>query len=308
MTGAPTIACVVVTHNRRILLERCLLAITAQTNKPHLLIVIDNASDDGTSDWATDWLLKHATHAECIVLTENVGGAGGFSEGLRISIEYGADWIWMMDDDAEAHPDALEKLLEIADNPANVYGSIAINGTNTAWATTLLGPPKRCVDTVADIPRCARVESLPFLGFMIHRDLVGRIGLPDAEFFIAADDVEYCLRAVRSGAEIIVSGLSRIEHPKADRNFLHIFGRKIAYLRLPAWKRYYDTRNRLLIARKYYGVRLFSETIPGSLVRMFTAMLHEPAKLSQLLAFSAGMFDGLLGRKGKRHGKWGIRQ
>jgi hypothetical protein len=148
---------------------------------------------------------------------------------------------------------------------------------------------------------------LPFLGFLIHRELVGKIGLPDAGFFIAADDVEYCVRARKAGARIIVAGKSHIEHPKSRPYEVRFPGFSLTALELPPWKRYYDTRNRLLIARKHYGVRLFSQTIPGSFVRMAAALVKEPRKLAQLKAFTAGFVDGLLGRKGRRHENWGIK-
>lgn len=78
------------------------------------------------------------------------------------------------------------------------------------------------------------------------------------------------------------------------------------YLQLPPWKRYYDTRNRLLIARKYHGYRLVTHTLPGSLVRLVFALWYEPHKLAQFWAFAAGLFDGLMGIKGKRHIWWRI--
>lgn len=304
----PLIAAVVVTFNRRTLLEKCLSAIAAQTRQPNVFLIVDNASTDGTRAWLTKWLPDHAPHAKLAALDQNTGGAGGFSEGLRLALVDGADWVWMMDDDAEPHPEALEELMKVADNSADVYGSLAVQNDDTSWTTTLLGESQRVVDKSADVPTHSRVQSLPFLGFLIHRDLVSKIGLPDAGYFIAADDIEYCMRAERAGAKIIIAGKSHIEHPKSDRYIARVPGRQLVCLKLPPWKRYYDTRNRLLIARKYYGGKLVTHTIPGSFVRLLAALIHEPRKLPQLWAFTAGLVDGLLGLKGKRHEKWGIGQ
>jgi rhamnopyranosyl-N-acetylglucosaminyl-diphospho-decaprenol beta-1,3/1,4-galactofuranosyltransferase len=308
MNGRSDVFAVVVTYNRRQLLEQCLRAIAQQTALPPHLVIVDNASTDGTAAWLKTWLPGQLPIAEVVSLTENRGGAGGFAEGMRVAIGQHADWIWMMDDDAAPHPMALEELMKIAADPGNVYGSLATNGADTSWTTTLLDPSPHAVDTVDAIPSQARVQSLPFLGFLVHRDLVGKIGLPDAGYFIAADDIEYCIRAERAGAQLIIVGQSRIEHPKSDRYEARLPGRRLICLRLPPWKRYYDTRNRLLIARKYYGLRLLTQTIPGSFVRMYAALRYEPRRLAQLWAFGAGMFDGLLGIKGRRHAKWGIRQ
>lgn len=299
---------IVVTYNRRRLLQRCLDALLVQTQGPDCILVIDNASTDGTSQWLDGLEKYHRNNIVVLHLPENMGGAGGFAFGTRSALEYGADWIWLMDDDAEPHPTALRELMRVATNPCNVYGSVATSGGATSWSTTLLDSPIRTVNVASEIPEQAEVESLPFLGFLIHRNLVERIGLPDADYFIAADDIEYCLRASRTGAKLIIVGKSHIEHPQTQRQVIRLLGHNVLHLQLAPWKRYYDTRNRLLIARKYYGIRLLTQTIPGSFVRLFAALRYEPRKLGQAWAFCTGMFDGLLGIKGRRHAKWGIRQ
>jgi GT2 family glycosyltransferase len=302
------IAAVVVTYNRVALLKDCIAALLAQTYPPSIILVINNASSDGTSAYL-DMLAKERTHEVSIAnLAENTGGAGGFSEGLQLASSNGTAWAWMMDDDAAPHPSALEELMKVATDPRNVYGSAAVCRDRTAWTITGTKPAARKIEKVADLPDQAEVEFLPFLGILVHCSMVEKIGLPDAGFFIAADDVEYCLRARRAGAKVIIAGRSHIEHPRTQRQVKRVLGHDIAYLSLAPWKRYYDTRNRLLVAHKYYGLRLLTETIPGSFVRLFAALRFEPRKGAQLWAWCCGMFDGLLGIKGKRHEKWGIRQ
>lgn len=300
--------CVIVTYNRRMLLEACLSCIGGQTQDVDKVLVVDNASTDGTREWLHEWLPANLPQAELIRLDENLGGAGGFSEGLRRAVDSGADWIWMMDDDAEPHADALAELMRVASNSDNIYGSLATHGEETSWLMTLLGDHPVTTSRVADIPAMAQVQMLPFLGFMIHRDLVQKIGLPDTGFFIAADDVEYCVRAHMAGTRIFLAGESHIEHPKSRPYKVKLPGYTLTARELPPWKRYYDTRNRLLIARRHYGARLFTQTLPGSFVRMAATLLKEPRKGAQLWAWCCGMFDGLLGIKGKRHEKWGIHQ
>ncbi|MDQ7997144.1 MAG: glycosyltransferase family 2 protein [Luteibacter sp.] len=301
-----TICAVIVTFNRVALLERCVAAMLAQTRLPDRILVVDNASSDDTEARMTK-ISASEPRVHYHRLASNTGGAGGFAEGLRVSSGEGFDWAWIMDDDAEPHEDALEALERHAHDPMQLYGSVAVQGEQTSWMLTVMDEePKRNIFRTADLRPVAPVRFLPFLGLLVHRDTVSRIGLPDAGFFIAADDVEYCMRAQRGGSQVFAVGSSRIEHPRADMYLAVGPGRHIHCLRLAPWKRYYDTRNRLIIAREYYGRRLYSETIPGTILRWISCMIHEKQRMRQTWAFIAGTWDGLRGHKGARHHYWNI--
>lgn len=302
------ITAIVVTYNRKELLENCIIALKKQTKKIERILIIDNKSTDGTANYLKDKGLLDADNIELITLSENTGGAGGFSAGLAHAVKLGADWVWMMDDDAEPHIDALENLTNRTLLPENLYGSVAIFNEKLSWPMLPKGgKPQDIIYYQDKLPDAVDVQFIPFLGILISADMVNRIGLPDAGFFLAADDVEYCLRARNAGAEIILVGNSRINHPASERYRLWLPGRDFFSLRLPPWKRYYDVRNRLFIARKYYGAALWYSTIPGSLLRLIATLWHENHRWQQIKAFYAGMVDGLLGRKGRRHEHWGIK-
>ena len=294
----------VVTFNRKFLLLDCLQALLLQTLSPSKILIVDNASTDGTVEVLEEngWLAL--PNIRLIDLKENTGGAGGFATGMQYAFEHGADYVWMMDDDAIPHPTALEELMRYA-TPEHIYGSLAVNGEDTAWATTLLANNKT-VHLKSHVSELAEVQSLPFLGFLTSKEIYQNIGLPDASYFIAADDVEYCMRAQHAGHKIFICGQSQIEHPKSDRYEFNFLGKKITCLNLVAWKRYYDTRNRLLIAKKYYGFKYYTQTIPASFVRLFAALLNEKKRLKQVKAFFAGFYDGVFHNTGRRHDKWDL--
>src|SRR5215469_16397890 len=119
MTGAgpdqagrdPRVTAVVVTYNRRDLLLEALAAVHAQTRVPDAVIVVDNASTDGTGA-AVRAQFPAVQLAE---LTRNTGGAGGFAYGMARALDGAADLIWLMDDDTVPEPGALEAMLAARD-------------------------------------------------------------------------------------------------------------------------------------------------------------------------------------------------
>lgn len=300
------VTAVVVTYNRKKLLLCCLEALVGQSCPPERIVVVDNASVDGTPDDldASGWMDRK--NFSYVRLHDNRGGAGGFEAGIRAAIELGGNWIWLMDDDAAPKADALEELTRIATDKNTIYGSAAVQGDKLSWRMTPIQDRSREIADVADLPDSVEVVLLPFLGFLVHRCVISTIGFPDGGYFIAADDVEYCLRARQHGIKTVLAGRSRIDHPAANLYDVHLFKHKFVCLKLPPWKRYYDTRNRLLLAKTHFGVRLYTQTLPGLMVRLSMTMIKEPDRAAQFGAFMAGVVDGLLGVKGRRHEFWRI--
>lgn len=150
---------IVVTYNRKLLLIDCLNSLIKQNHYFVKIIVVNNASTDGTISFleSNNFLNEKI---ELINLDENIGGAGGFSAGMQSAFEQGADYVWMMDDDAVPHSTALEEIMRHA-TPEHIYGSLAVNGEDTAWATILLAENKT-VHLKNQVTELAEVQSLPF--------------------------------------------------------------------------------------------------------------------------------------------------
>ena len=301
---------VVVTFNRKELLIKCLEALHRQTRPPTSIVVVDNASTDGTPGMLSASGLLNNGKIELLSLPENIGGSGGFAWGIKHALDNGADWVWVMDDDALPEDHALENLLRCVSDQMNLYGSVAIaNQYKLSWVLNRMNVARGMdltIQELGDIPEPVHVAFLPFLGMLIGRKLVERIGLPDSDFFLAADDVDYCFRARANGANIVAVGSSRLHHPAAEVYPLHLPWRKLWCLKLPPWKRYYDVRNRLFVARNHYGLAFYYQTIPGSFLRLIGSLLYEDQRFAQVKAFYAGMVDGLRGKKGRRHELWGL--
>lgn len=208
--SAETVAVVVVTYNRADLLGRMLDGLAAQTRQPDAVYVVDNASADHT---ATILAHRHDLPLQVTTMPENLGGAGGFHRGVELAHSDGHDRIWLMDDDVVPAPDCLEVLLShdeaclltVREDTAGrlVEKAATTFDLSTPWA---IKPKTSMVETdFGDrdrMPAMVEVQNVPFEGFMVRRDVVDAIGLPDPSFFIFYDDVDYAVRARRAGFKI----------------------------------------------------------------------------------------------------------
>ncbi len=197
----PSVCACVLTRNRSALLAECLDGLRAQIHPVACVIVVDNDSTDDTPQ-----LLAARDDVEAVRLEENRGGAGGYAEAVRLGRETGADWLWLMDDDAEPRPDALERLLS---SPAAADPGTAVlcgtveqpDGEIELLHRGFVGRFMRSLD--ADAYRPGEQPELgfaSFVGFLVRGDVARALELPRAEFFIGCDDVEYSIRARSHGA------------------------------------------------------------------------------------------------------------
>ncbi len=208
-----SVAVVIVTFNRADLLGRMLDGLAAQTRLPDAVFVIDNASTDHTQDVLDarrdhPELTLHITRS-----SDNVGGAGGFHLGTRQAYEAGHERIWLVDDDVVPAPDCLEVLMAL-DEPCLMAVREDLRGRlvekaalrfdlSSPWA---IKPKTAMVETTFGtrdaMPERVALENVAFEGFLVRRDVIDAIGLPDPTFFIFYDDCDYAIRARRAGFRI----------------------------------------------------------------------------------------------------------
>lgn len=86
------------------MVKRSIASLRAQTRLPDGIVVVDGDSADGTREW-----LGGQTDVTPLYV-HNEGSGGGMHHGLALAYARGYDWFWLLDDDAEAAPDALMQL------------------------------------------------------------------------------------------------------------------------------------------------------------------------------------------------------
>jgi hypothetical protein len=190
-----SIAAIVVTRNRLTLLRECIAAIRQQSRRPDEIVVVDNASDDGTADW----LAQQSDVTVC--RQENLGSAGGQYTGIKTAYSHGHDWFWCMDDDTVPRMDLLGQLCacrHFKDPQTGCLCSLVVwtDGKTHQLNAPALAPCREWLETVLN-ERCLRVESCSFVSAMFSRPAVAAAGLPLKEFFLWGDDVEFTRRIAR---------------------------------------------------------------------------------------------------------------
>ena len=258
-----SVAVVVVTYNRADLLGRMLDGLAAQTRQPDVVFVIDNSSVDHT---ATILAHRHDLPLQVTTTPQNLGGSGGFHLGVKQAYEAGHDRIWLMDDDVVPAPDCLEQLLAVdeaclltvredtsgrlvekAATRFDLSNPLAIK-PKTAMVETEYGSRDR-------MPPLVEIENVPFEGFMVRREVVDAIGLPDESFFIFYDDVDYAVRARRAGFRIwAVRDAVLVRQLDFDQQH-----------DLSGWKGFYMYRN-LFVVHLRYGTNVLVRLKPWLIV------------------------------------------
>ncbi|MEM1128278.1 MAG: glycosyltransferase [Bacteroidota bacterium] len=259
----PVVAAVVVTYNRSTLLPRVLEGVRQQSH-PVQVVVVDNASTDGTAS-----LLEAAyPDVRVVRLPTNTGCTGGVRAGVQAAQAHGATWVWIMDDDVVPRPDCLAQLLAAAQASGRrvvvprrrMAGAVYPNGTGVfdegqqrAWFV----PPEA---TAPDgwLP----IDLFTFEGPLVHRSVLAQVEMPEAGLFIGADDALFSARVYRTlgpGAAALAldAAVDRLlPLPEAERHpsrVKRLLTGRPDWVLVPdteAWKAAYRYRNRHFVLRE----------------------------------------------------------
>jgi GT2 family glycosyltransferase len=205
---APRVTAVVVTYNRRELLLESLDALDTQTRAPDTVVVVDNASTDGTAEALRS--REGLTPVQVHSLERNTGGAGGFTFGIAAAVRGGADLVWLMDDDTVPTPDALAALLDARSRypgppPALIASRVVWTDgrdhpMNTPRPKPLVSAAER---SAAEAVRCVPVRSASFVSVLIDARVCKQRGLPVADYFLWNDDFEFTTRLLRGNIGLL---------------------------------------------------------------------------------------------------------
>jgi len=207
------VAVVIPNWNGATFIARTLTAVLAQTRPADHVVVVDNASTDGSYDV----IARDFPSVEIVRLPRNTGFAGAANVGVA-SVD--ADLVAVLNSDARPAADWLEQLLAQPDD-AGVW----------AWGSVLLDPDG-VVESAGDhydragyatkLGRGARADELPLAPYdvfappgacpLVRREVALALGGYCDRFFLYYEDVDLSFRALLAGYRSVVVPSARVEH------------------------------------------------------------------------------------------------
>lgn len=310
-TNVETVVAVVVTFNRHAKLRQTVNRLLAEPCDR--IYVVDNGSTDGSREWLQT-IDDPRLHS---VLTDrNLGGAGGFEQGLRRAVaEVDPDWILMLDDDARPLPGCVARFRTVVRHGWDaVAGAVYLKDgsicelnrptRNPFWhgrvwlqtcARAMVGRARggfHVTDRAYTGGQHA-IDATSFVGLFLSRRAIQRAGYPDGALFIYGDDVLYTLSLRKAGLRIGFLPELKFEHdPDA--------GARAQGVCAPLWKAYYAARNGVLVSRFAAGW-LFLPAIAVVILRRLAEGRHHSNRRSYYRLLWRGLRDGFAGYLARPH-------
>lgn len=227
-------------------------------------IVVDN----GSTDDSVAVIREKFPDVEVIITGKNLGFAGGNNVGIHRALEWGADYIWLLNNDTVVDKNALNALFEVfGDKSVGVAGSKIYFMPGREFHKDRYDEPEygkvlwyagglidwqnmyashRGVDEV-DKGQFDKKEETPFVtgcSMVVKREVFEKIGLFNEKLFAYLEDLDYCLRASQAGYKLFYAPQSIIWHKNAGSSGVG-----------SSLHQYYMTRNRLFIGMRYASLR-----------------------------------------------------
>jgi len=191
------VAAIIVSHNRRELLQRCIDRLQKQTYLPDKILIVDNGSEDDVIIYLES--IKSADKRIELLIQENLGSAGGFANGMKYALSefIDLDYLWLMDDDGYPTESALKELVDASKQfGKSILNSFVVSDSSTKeMSFPFYNGIDKMLDENKDIRYFVNKANF-FNGTFIPRPVVNRLGFPIAKLFVKGDELEYFERAL----------------------------------------------------------------------------------------------------------------
>jgi GT2 family glycosyltransferase len=299
MNTEPKVAVIICNWNKKDYVLNCIQSVKASSYTNYDLIVVDNASTDGSAE-----AIRTAYPNDVLLVNrENLGGTGGFNTGMKYAMNRGGyDYLHLLDNDVVVAPDAIAQLVNALENApeAGVAGSkicfmdrpdkIHEIGAFVNFKAGINIKPNSYgrKDNKTSTKTCL-VDYAAACSLMVRTSVVKEVGIMDEGFFLYWDDIDWCARIRRQGYKILGVGSSKIWHK---------MGGTVKTSTLP---NYYWTRNSIYYFNKYVADDIRKKSLRKILEYYYEAIYtcRFYGKRKTAITFCEAIKDALKGRRGK---------
>jgi GT2 family glycosyltransferase len=295
----PKVTVVILNTNRREDTLQCLESLSVSTYPNLSIMVLDNASTDGSVE-SIEVLYPET---QVVALTENKGYAGNNNVGVELAIQHGADWIYVLNEDTLQAPDCIGRLVEAgqSDSRVGIVGPMVYHHDEPdviqsaggimdgLWRSWHAGQNQK---DQGQFPEVRPVQWVSGCALMIRRETVQQVGVIDERFFYYQEEIEWCLRSRQAGWKILHVPKAKLWHKGVQREY-----------NPPANVTYYKIRNGFLLAKKHRAplhVQAYVWTDTLRLLMVWSLLPRWRTKRDHRDAMLAGIRDFMAQRWGKR--------
>lgn len=294
MDNKNTVGCVIVTYNRLEKLKKTLQCYSRQSLLPQYIVVVNNASTDGTAFFLNDWQNEPESFKKIVINTHhNIGGSGGFYLGERKALELDAQWIMIADDDAYPEKNYISGMMTYIENDSNenisiICGKVIENKSyisihRSVWRSKWDRNFHRPIDQSVYQKEKFYPDFVSYVGILLNKEKLKKAGLVCKENFIWCDDTEHTYRMSKEGKIVCLPAYSIIHDVEVANNKL-------------SWKYYYGYRNDLIFFKKHF--KLHFPIVVGKLAFKTIFSPFRGCGINEIFLRFRAIYDAIFENKG----------
>ncbi len=319
----PSVCALVVTYNRSKYLQKALEGILNQQQEISGILIYNNNATDNTEEilmkfgyvdskgdkikenylYSTE---KDGKHFYYYHNDENLGGAGGFANGIRLISELDYDYVWIMDDDVYPESNCLSEIMKqmsvqnvqvgIPNRTDENFDDRAIIGFDFDDYHKFWTEMRKTVTYGPFDEEAIKVVDMPFEGPVVEMALLRKVGIPDSGFFIEYDDSDFAQR-LQQYSDIIFATKAQLHRQLAVK----VDPSEVKKVEPYNWRNYYKIRNNIIFDKRYGKNWKVRQLSPLILIahHIVIAIRHQHLKHNLPIIWK-GFWDGVFQRMGKR--------
>lgn len=282
------VCAIIVTYNIGKEVEAGVASVLPQVNR---VVIVDNGSGANTIE-ILDNIQQRFPKVVILRNKENLGIAAALNRGVKYALENGYDWVLTLDDDSEAEPKMVEKMLQAYHSfGPEKQMKIAVMAPNYTILKGLVyfeGSPRDILTTITS-------------GQLVKTDIFKKIGFYKEDLFIECVDHEFCLRIARAGMKTVLVPAAILKQRMGPKPQLKsFFGKKFVVANHASHRYYYIYRNSIYLYATYWRTAFFwiIKNIFSNKIIFLKILLFEENKWAKIKMVLKGCLDAISGKYG----------